>query len=543
MASSKEGDFEPFPVKEQFPGVDYCIRSPPPWPEALLLGFQHYIVMLGTTVFIPTILVHKMGGGDEEKARMIQTLLFVSGINTLLQVFFGTRLPVIVGGSHTFVLPTISIILCGRYSYIINPHERFIITMRGIQGALIIASFLQMLLGFFGIWRIAIRFLSPLAAVPLVSLVGLGLYFLGFPGVIKPNTYSSSSTMHLVARCIEVGLPELILLVILSQFIPHVSSQRFSLTRFSVLISIAIIWVYAEILTVAGAYKNRSHNTQYRCRADRSGLIGASPWIRVPYPFQWGHPMFEASDIFVMMAASLVALIESTATFKAVQRYSGATPVPPSIISRGAGWLGVSLLLDGMFGTANGSTASVENAGLLAMNRIGSRRVIKISAGFMIFFSIMGKFGALFASIPMPIFAAIYCILFAYTASAGLGFLQFCNINSYRTKFILGFSFFMGLSIPQYFREYDSLTRHGPVHTRARWFNDIINVIFSSSATVGVFVAFFLDTTISHGIDKDVRRRDRGWHWWEKFRHYPTDSRSEEFYSLPYNLNKFFPST
>lgn len=31
-----------------------------------------------------------------------------------------------------------------------------------------------------------------------------------------------------------------------------------------------------------------------------------------------------------------------------------------------------------------------ENAGLLAMNRIGSRRVIKISAGFMIFFSIMG---------------------------------------------------------------------------------------------------------------------------------------------------------
>lgn len=54
---------------------------------------------------------------------MIQTLLFVSGINTLLQVFFGTRLPVIVGGSHTFVLPTISIILCGRYSYIINPHE------------------------------------------------------------------------------------------------------------------------------------------------------------------------------------------------------------------------------------------------------------------------------------------------------------------------------------------------------------------------------------------------------------------------------------
>jgi hypothetical protein len=33
-----------------------------------------------------------------------------------------------------------------------------------------------------------------------------------------------------------------------------------------------------------------------------------------------------------------------------------------------------------------------ENAGLLALTRVGSRRVVQISAGFMIFFSILGKF-------------------------------------------------------------------------------------------------------------------------------------------------------
>ena len=33
-----------------------------------------------------------------------------------------------------------------------------------------------------------------------------------------------------------------------------------------------------------------------------------------------------------------------------------------------------------------------ENVGLLAMTKIGSRRVIQISAAFMIFFSIFGKF-------------------------------------------------------------------------------------------------------------------------------------------------------
>lgn len=52
---------------------------------------------------------------QEEKAKVIQTLLFVAGLNTLLQTWFGTRLPVVIGGSYTFVAPTISIILSGRW--------------------------------------------------------------------------------------------------------------------------------------------------------------------------------------------------------------------------------------------------------------------------------------------------------------------------------------------------------------------------------------------------------------------------------------------
>lgn len=32
--------------------------------------------------------------------------------------------------------------------------------------------------------------------------------------------------------------------------------------------------------------------------------------IRVPYPFQWGAPTFDAGEAFAMMAASFVALVE-----------------------------------------------------------------------------------------------------------------------------------------------------------------------------------------------------------------------------------------
>lgn len=47
----------------------------------------------------------------------------MAGLNTLLQTLFGTRLPAVIGGSYTFVVPTISIILAGRYNDIVDPHE------------------------------------------------------------------------------------------------------------------------------------------------------------------------------------------------------------------------------------------------------------------------------------------------------------------------------------------------------------------------------------------------------------------------------------
>ncbi|WVZ60156.1 hypothetical protein U9M48_010212, partial [Paspalum notatum var. saurae] len=130
-----------------------------------------------------------------------------------------------------------------------------------------------------------------------------------------------------------------------------------------------------------------------------------------------------------------------------------------------------------------------------------------------------GKFGALLASIPLPLFSALYCVLFAYSVGAGLCLLQYCNLNTLRTKFILSVSLFMGLSIPQYFRIYEMFFGFGPVHTHSVVFNVMVNVIFSSPAT-----------------EAQVRK-DRGWHWWEKFKSNKNDTRSEEFYALPYGLS------
>ncbi|XP_019168748.1 PREDICTED: nucleobase-ascorbate transporter 2 [Ipomoea nil] len=508
---------------DQLQGLEYCIDSNPSWGEAIAMGFQHYIMALGTAVMIPSFLVPFMGGDHGDTVRVVQTLLFVQGINTLLQTLFGTRLPTVVGGSWAFAVPIISIIHDSSLARIADPHERFLSTMRAIQGALIVASSVQIILGYSQLWAIFSRFFSPIGMVPVVSLVGFGLLDKGFP---------------VVGQCVEIGVPMFILFVAFSQYLKNFQFRKLPvLERFALIISVTIIWAYAHLLTASGAYKHRPEETQKHCRTDRAYLISSAPWIKIPYPLQWGAPTFEAGHAFGMMAAVLVSLIESTGAYKAASRLASATPPPAHVLSRGIGWQGIGILLSGLFGTATGCSVSVENVGLLGSTRVGSRRVIQISAGFMIFFSILGKFGALFASIPFTIFAAVYCVMFGLVASVGLSFLQFTNMNSMRNLFIAGVSLFLGLSIPEYFREYTSAALHGPSHTKAGWFNDFLNTIFLSSPTVALIVAVFLDNTLEY---KDSAR-DRGMPWWAKFRTFKGDSRNEEFYTLPFNLNRFFP--
>ncbi|MBA0779145.1 hypothetical protein Gotri_003422 [Gossypium trilobum] len=484
------------PPMDQLQGLEYCIDSNPSWAgEAIALGFQHYILALGTAVMIPSFLVPLMGGTDDDKVRVVQTLLFVEGINTLLQTLFGTRLPTVIGGSYAFMVPIISIIHDTTLLSIEDNHMRFLYTMRAVQGALIVASSIQIILGYSQMWAICTRFFSPLGMIPVIALVGFGLFDKGFP---------------VVGRCVEIGIPMLILFIAFSQYLKNFHTKQLPiLERFALIISITVIWAYAHLLTASGAYKHRPELTQLNCRTDKANLISSAPWIKIPYPLQWGAPTFDVGHAFGMMAAVLVSLIESTGSYKAAARLASATPPPAHILSRGIGWQGIGILLDGLFGTLTGSTVSVENVGLLGSTRVGSRRVIQISAGFMIFFSILGKFGALFASIPFTIFAAVYCVLFGI----------------------------VGLSVPEYYREYTAKALHGPAHTRAVWFNDFLNTIFFSSPTVALIVAVLLDNTLDY---KDSAR-DRGMPWWANFRTFKGDGRSEEFYSLPFNLNRFFP--
>ncbi|XVF63978.1 hypothetical protein PTKIN_Ptkin09bG0130100 [Pterospermum kingtungense] len=502
---------------EQLHQLQYCIHSNPSWPQALLLAFQHYIVNLGTTVLIASTIVPRMGGDHGDKARVIQVLLFMSGINTLLQTLIGSRLPVVMGVSFAYTLPLLSIINDYTDEAFASEHDRFVRGMRTIQGSLIVSSFLNIILGYSRVWGELTRLFSPIVVVPVVCLVGLGLFARGFP---------------LLGNCVEIGLPMLILLVISQQYLKRIHSRaNLILERFALLFCIGIVWAFAAILTVSGAYNNVKTATKLSCRTDRSYLMSSAPWIKIPYPFQWGTPIFRASHVFGMIGAALVSSAETTGTCFAAARLSGATAPPAHVLSRSIGLQGVGMLLEGLFGSLVGTTASVENVGLLGLTHIGSRRVVQISTGFMIFFSIFVFMSDIF------LLKGISLLFPLDAAASGITFIQFANNNSMRNIYVLGVSLFLGLSIPQYFAMNTTYDGHGPVRTNGGWFNDILNTIFSSPATVAIIVGTILDNTLeARHVD------DRGVPWWKPFQHSKGDPRTEEFYSYPLRLNEYMPT-
>nr|CAD1841372.1 unnamed protein product [Ananas comosus var. bracteatus] len=518
------------PPRDQLNYVEFCVHSNPSWVEVAALAFLHYLVTLGSIVMLSTLIVPLMGGNNGDKARVIQTFLFMSGVNTLLQTLIGTRLPTVMNASFAFIVPVMSIISDFSSRGYDDEHQRFLHTIRAIQGALIVSSFLNLLIGYGTVWGRFSRYFTPVVIVPVVCVVGLGLFEWGFPQV---------------GKCVEIGLPMLILTVVVQQtnclmfFLQYMKGIHervtFLFERYSLLLLIGIVWAFAAILTASGAYNNVPEKTKRHCRVDGSHLMSSAPWIKIPYPFQWGSPIFSASHSFGMMAAVLVSAVESTGAHFAAARLAGATPPPNHVLSRSIGLQGLGILLEGIFGAAAGSTASVANVGLIGLTRVGSRRVIQISTAYMIFFSIIGKFGAFFASIPLPIFAAIYCVLFGVVAAVGISFIQFTNNNSMRNLYIIGLSLFLGVSIPQYFNEYTASAGHGPAKSNAGWFNDILNTIFSSAPAVAVIVATLLDNTL----DAKKTGSDRGLSWWIPFQRHGGEPRNDEFYGYPIRMHRW----
>lgn len=477
-------------------GMKYTLSDVPSTGETLLFGMQHYLMMLGATVLIPRLIVPAMGGDGDDVARVICCIFFVSGLNTLIQTTFGDRLPIVQGGSFAFLGPTFAIIGNPKLQAIANPSERFEETMCVLQGAIIVSGILQIGMAYSGIMTFLLRYISPITIAPTIASIGLGLYGAGFSGV---------------GGCVEVGLVQIALVILFSQYlknvevpIPGLGPQKI-FSFFPVLLGIVVCWIWALILTESGAFDAGSP-----CRTDaKDDILEDAPWFRFPYPGQWGTPKFESYAIAPIFGGALASMIESVGDYYACAEMAGAPPPTGVIISRGLGGEGFGLLLCGLIGTGNGTTSYSENIGALQLTKVGSRRCVQAAGAIMMFFGLIGKFGALFAMMPDPMTSALYCTLFGLIASVGISNLRHTDQTSSRNLFIVGFAIFNALSVAGpggYFNTLD----YNPFDTGDEDADAVFLSIFNTPMIIAFMSAMLLDNTVAG------TREERGLHVWDK---------------------------
>jgi len=299
---------------------------------------------------------------------------------------------------------------------------------------------------------------------------------------------------------------------------------------FPILASIIVVWMYAFILTEAGVWEEDSI-----CRTDYRSVIHESPWLKFRYPGQWGAPVFKAFAIIPMLGAMIASMAESIADYYVCAKLSGAPPPTGAVISRGLAAEGIGLFMCGIFGTGNGTTSYSENIGALQLTRVGSRAVVQAGALVMIFLSLFGKFGALFASMPPPMVGALYCCLFGVIVAVGLSNLQYVDMNISRNIFIVGFAIFNCLSIAGpagYLNATYNNPEKGNPFGDGDW-GDIAFPFFNSPMIVAFLTSFILDNTIPG------TRKQRGLDIWDKIKE--RSSASNDEFGRVYNLPGFLP--
>ncbi|XP_067879130.1 solute carrier family 23 member 2-like isoform X2 [Heterodontus francisci] len=515
----------------------YTIEDVPPWYLCIFLGLQHYLTCFSGTIAVPFLLVDAMCVGFDQWAtsQLIGTIFFCVGLTTLLQSTLGCRLPLFQASAFAFLAPARAILSLDKWkcnnsdvsftnsSEMMDTSHIWHPRIREIQGAIIMSSLIEVLIGFLGLPGVLLSYIGPLTITPTVALIGLSGYQAAGERAGK-HWGIAMLTIFLVlffsqyARNVKLPLP-------VYKYKKGWTAYKFELFKmFPIILAILVSWLLCFIFTVTDVFPPDSEQYGYYARTDaRKAVLSVAPWFKVPYPCQWGLPTVSAAGVIGMLSAVVASIIESIGDYYACARLSCAPPPPVHAINRGIMIEGVSCVLDGLFGTGNGSTSSSPNIGVLGITKVGSRRVIQYGAAMMLLLGTIGKFSALFASLPDPVLGALFCTLFGMITAVGLSNLQFVDLNSSRNLFVLGFSIFFGLMLPSYLK-------HNPLVTGINEIDQVLNVLLTTAMFVGGCVAFILDNTIPGTIE------ERGLRKWKAGVIGAKSLDSKETYNFPFGM-------
>ncbi|XP_076095874.1 solute carrier family 23 member 2-like isoform X4 [Mytilus galloprovincialis] len=437
-------------------GLQYKVEDNPTWITTVFLAFQHYLMLLSSNLATPGLVAITIcAQGDVEVASiLLGNMLFACGICTVIQFFFGVRLPIVQCPQYAYVVPAIVLTSfdewkCPDISVASSNASNVVISnftlgnftdindqpywqqrLNMITGSLMVASVFEIILGASGILTILLRFIGPLTVAPTIMMMGLGVLQPGYElaGSHWGIAFGTMAMIVMLSECIpkfNVSLPCHIILTAKQEACTkkqiHKKTEIVAHKMFSVIISVSVMWLLCYILTITDVFPDGEDVYGYHARTDvRDKQLKTAPWFSFPYPGKFGMPTFNSGLLIAFIGGVFTSTIESIGDYYTCARIAGAVPPPPSAVNRGILIEGIDCIIAASVGAGFGVTSCSQNIGAISLTKVGSRRVVLVAGILMMIFGCFNKFSTLMVTIPDPIVGASFIVLFGTDHERGI---------------------------------------------------------------------------------------------------------------------------
>lgn len=336
-----------------------------------LLGAQHVLAMFGATVLVPFLT-----GLNPSLA------LLTAGIGTLIFHFCSKKIvPVFLGSSFAFI---------GAIQLVLK-NQGLAYVKSGVISAGFVYIVMAGIILKFGVEKVK-SFFPPIVTGPIIMVIGLRLspVALGMMGYAN-NTFDKKSL--LVSS-----------IVVLSMIIFSVLGKGF-FKLVPILVSVAIGYLVSIPMGMV----------------DFTPVLTAK-WIGFSQEAMkdlMTVPIFTVESILAIAPIALVVFIEHIGDITTNGAVVGKDFFKEPGVHRTMLGDGVATALAGLLGGPANTTYG-ENTGVLAVTKVYDPSILRIAAWYAIGLSVIGKFGAILQTIPVPVMGGVSIILFGMIASVGV---------------------------------------------------------------------------------------------------------------------------
>lgn len=336
-----------------------------------ILGIQHVLAMFGATVLVPFLT------GLNPSIALIS-----AGVGTLIFHLCTKRIvPVFLGSSFAFI---------GALTLVLKNEG-----IGAIKGGVISAGLIYVIMSFlvktFGVEKIK-SFFPPIVTGSIIMLIGLRMS----PTALNMAGYANGK---FDTKSLIVAFSVILTMVSITMM------KKSFLRLIPILAAVIVGYIVATILGMVDF-----------------SVVSQAKWI--------GLSTEAASDLFTMPSMSLTGIIAIAPIALVVFiEHIGDITTNGAVVGKDFfkdPGIHRTLLGDGLATIAAGflggpaNTTYGENTGVLAVTGVYDPAILRIAACYAIILGLIGKFGILLQTIPLPVMGGVSVILFGMIASVGV---------------------------------------------------------------------------------------------------------------------------